>query len=92
MECENGNFSTNLNFTKFGLVRPGRNKDHILNNFDQSCTNWASFLYSIQNCSNKKTCQFEYNESWILNECDPSDQDIGYLRVFCESKKNYFYH
>lgn len=85
VECDTGTFSANLNFTQFGLVRLGRNKNHILNNFDQSCTDWASFLYSIQDCHGEKNCDFEFNESWILKKCSPDESEIGFIRLFCSS-------
>lgn len=84
IECESGTICTNLNFTKFGLVRPGRDKNHILNNFDQECTDWASFYYSIQHCDGNTTCDLEYNESWMKPICQEYENEIGYLRIFCE--------
>lgn len=87
IECDRGVISSNLNYTKFGLVAKWRTDSNVLINFDTGCTNWVDFYSDIHECEGEKTCELNYRGNWVKGGCNinPSN-DIGYLRVFCKGK------
>ena len=67
--CETGYLTTNLNRTSFGLVDHYRGVGEVENIFDTSCTNFSTFLWSIQKCDKLRSCEVQYSPDWLEKSC-----------------------
>lgn len=67
LSCKFGVIAVNPNYTKFGLIPEKKKIEELSFSLSETCTNYTSFLISLEPCFGNNYCEIKFDKGWIKN-------------------------
>lgn len=90
LSCQYGVVSLSPNQTKFGFIPSKKKLLELTYSINDSCTNYTSFMASLQPCYLNNYCVVEFDRGWVkdIDSCYnliDNPEHKGVLSVYCKN-------
>lgn len=90
LSCQYGVVSLSPNQTKFGFISSKKKLRELTYGIQDSCTNYTSFMASLQPCYLNNYCEVEFDKGWVkdIDSCYSLIDDPGFkgvLSLYCKN-------